>query len=564
MADQDDRHAGLLLQRAQEVEDLGLDRDVERGGGLVGDEELGAPGQGHGDRHALRHAARNLVGVPPGDGGVERNGLQELPGAGLRVPAADPLVRAHRLGDLRSHPEGRVERDHRLLGDHRDPRAPHVPEPRVRHADQLLIAQPDGSRGDPAVLAEEPEERERGDRLPAARFAHEPHDLAREDVEVDALDHGRLGAAGTESDGQPAHREQGARPRLAEVGPRGAQLGAGYDRLLPGRAGGESGSGEALLVSVAQCVAEEAQRQRRDGDDAAGRDEQPRVGLDEGGGLGHHSSPRGRGRRRPEGEEREAGLDAEGRRREERDLHEQHAAELRQHVVRHDPELAQAGDACGPDVELGAHRERRAAEHADERSAGEDADADHRDEHAVVEDREHRERDDRARDREQDVDHPEDDAVEHAPEVAGEDAQRDREDQHGDDRDEHTAQRLLPAEEQPAQHIAAEGVGAEDVRAGGSLADDAEALLERVVGGEQRGREGRPDDHQEHDRRDQAEGLSQHAAEEPGGQRLRPRAGGRDRAGRGETAGMAPVFGEPVIGHAPSGSARRTAGRSRG
>jgi len=38
-------------------EDLRLDRDVERGGRFVGDEQLRPAGQRHGDHHALAHAA---------------------------------------------------------------------------------------------------------------------------------------------------------------------------------------------------------------------------------------------------------------------------------------------------------------------------------------------------------------------------------------------------------------------------------------------------------------------------------------------------------------------------
>ena len=44
--DQHDRHAEALLQLAEQVEDLRLDGDVERGGRLVGDQQLGIAGQG--------------------------------------------------------------------------------------------------------------------------------------------------------------------------------------------------------------------------------------------------------------------------------------------------------------------------------------------------------------------------------------------------------------------------------------------------------------------------------------------------------------------------------------
>ena len=52
-----------LLQVAHQVEDLRLDGHVERGGGLVGDQQLGVAGQRHRDHRALPHAAGELVRV---------------------------------------------------------------------------------------------------------------------------------------------------------------------------------------------------------------------------------------------------------------------------------------------------------------------------------------------------------------------------------------------------------------------------------------------------------------------------------------------------------------------
>ena len=63
VGDEDDGHLELLAQVVDEVEDLGLDGHVERRGGLVGDQQLGLAGQGHGDHHPLAQAARQLVGV---------------------------------------------------------------------------------------------------------------------------------------------------------------------------------------------------------------------------------------------------------------------------------------------------------------------------------------------------------------------------------------------------------------------------------------------------------------------------------------------------------------------
>ncbi len=51
------------LEPAQQVEDLRLDGDVEGGGGLVGDQQVGLVGEGHGDHHALALPARELMRI---------------------------------------------------------------------------------------------------------------------------------------------------------------------------------------------------------------------------------------------------------------------------------------------------------------------------------------------------------------------------------------------------------------------------------------------------------------------------------------------------------------------
>jgi hypothetical protein len=63
VGDEQDRHPELALQRAEQIEDLGLDRDVERGGRLVGDQQVRLARERHRDHHALAHPARQLVGI---------------------------------------------------------------------------------------------------------------------------------------------------------------------------------------------------------------------------------------------------------------------------------------------------------------------------------------------------------------------------------------------------------------------------------------------------------------------------------------------------------------------
>ena len=63
MGDQHDRGVDLLLQLTHQIEDLCLDRYVESGRRLVGDQQLWIAGKRHRDHHPLPHAARKLMRV---------------------------------------------------------------------------------------------------------------------------------------------------------------------------------------------------------------------------------------------------------------------------------------------------------------------------------------------------------------------------------------------------------------------------------------------------------------------------------------------------------------------
>ena len=53
----------LLLQAAEEVDDLCLDRNVQSGYRLVADDDLRLHGEGAGNVHTLSLTARELVGI---------------------------------------------------------------------------------------------------------------------------------------------------------------------------------------------------------------------------------------------------------------------------------------------------------------------------------------------------------------------------------------------------------------------------------------------------------------------------------------------------------------------
>jgi hypothetical protein len=118
----DEEKAHLLLghEVLEQVEDLRLRGDVERGGGLIGDQEPRVQRDGRGDADALPLAAGQLMrDRRRGRYGTGRRGRG---GRGRwRAPAAVGLaVDGERFGHLVADGLHRVERRHRFLEDHRD------------------------------------------------------------------------------------------------------------------------------------------------------------------------------------------------------------------------------------------------------------------------------------------------------------------------------------------------------------------------------------------------------------------------------------------------------------
>ena len=124
----------LVLQLAQQVEDLRLHRDVEPGGRLVGHEQPRRAGQGDGDHDALAHAARELgrVGLVALDGRGDADLHQEREGRLLGLVLGQLEVDPQRLHDLVADALDRVERRHGVLEHHGDVRAPQLAQLVVR------------------------------------------------------------------------------------------------------------------------------------------------------------------------------------------------------------------------------------------------------------------------------------------------------------------------------------------------------------------------------------------------------------------------------------------------
>ena len=183
--DEQHRHMQLALQVLQKVEDLRLDRHVERGRRLVGDEQIGLVRERHGDHHALALAARKLVrvGGKPVLRVADADFLQKLqrplPRRAVRHAAMDFQDLAHLHLDRMQ----RIERGHRLLENDGDAVAANVPDLGFRGAQQVLAFKKDLARGVMRARRQQSQDRKRGDRLAGARLAHKRNRFAFLNVE---------------------------------------------------------------------------------------------------------------------------------------------------------------------------------------------------------------------------------------------------------------------------------------------------------------------------------------------------------------------------------------------
>ena len=201
---EEDRQVVLLLQVLQQVEDLRLHRDVERGDDLVAHQQLRLQHQGPGDADALALAARELAGPPRAvDVGVDpdlvEHGARRLDPLLLGADLPDGQRLGHDVDDA----SARVQRGDRVLEDHLHLR-PQCAQVAAAERRQLGLAEHDPARGGLLDLDDGPP----GRGLAAARLADEPERLALAQGEGDAGDglHGRVAPA--EGDVEVLDREQ--------------------------------------------------------------------------------------------------------------------------------------------------------------------------------------------------------------------------------------------------------------------------------------------------------------------------------------------------------------------
>jgi hypothetical protein len=199
VGDEEQRKLEFATQFLEKLENLLLHGDIERGGGLVGDEHAGIGGKGHGDHDALAQAAGKLMRILTGAARRIGNGGEFERAHDARAYfgfAEARLVHADRFSDLRADAHDRIERGHGLLKDHGDFASSQSADLRGRGGDKILrgglrraVQLQQRLAFDASAGRSETHQRERQNRFSRARFT----DNAK-------------GFAGSESEGNVVHR----------------------------------------------------------------------------------------------------------------------------------------------------------------------------------------------------------------------------------------------------------------------------------------------------------------------------------------------------------------------
>ena len=211
VGDEEDGHAVVRADIAEEVENLFLDGDVEGGGGFVGDEDAGFAGEGHGDHDALLHAAAEFVGIGAAAvfGVANADGAEGLDDALLGIGDLGE-VELDGLGDLPADGEDGVEGSAGFLEDVGNFLAADFTQLLAGGGHDVAALIPDlASDGAGGERREQAGEGEGGGGFAAAAFTDDGESAAGVELERDAADRGHIVRMGVEGDAEVFDAEEG-------------------------------------------------------------------------------------------------------------------------------------------------------------------------------------------------------------------------------------------------------------------------------------------------------------------------------------------------------------------
>ena len=212
----DEQDGGVVagLELGHEVDDDGLDGDVECGGGFVGDDEAGAAGEGHGDEDALAHAAGELMGVKAEEGfGVRQvDGLEGGEAALVALAGVGDADMGEVFAHLLLDGEDGVEGGEGLLRDEGDVAAEEGAASRGGHGGEVGAVEGQDALGGGEAWRHELGDGAADHAFAGAGFADEAEDLAGGEGEGEVADDrdglaGEGGGDGEVLGGQEGHEE---------------------------------------------------------------------------------------------------------------------------------------------------------------------------------------------------------------------------------------------------------------------------------------------------------------------------------------------------------------------
>ena len=209
MGDEDNGHAEFALQFTQQQQDLDLHGGVERGGRLVREQDFRLAGERQRDHRPLPHAAGHFmrIGVEPAPGGRNPHHFQHFQRPRRCLGLAFAFVAHHAFRDLPADGVDGIERQRRLLKDHRDGLAAEGRQFRVVERQHVASHHPHMARDLRPLFRQQPHQRAQGHALARAGFAEQAEHLAIAQRQREIV-HGIDGALAGEANIETAYLDQ--------------------------------------------------------------------------------------------------------------------------------------------------------------------------------------------------------------------------------------------------------------------------------------------------------------------------------------------------------------------
>ena len=196
MGNKDQCELQPLAQICQQIDDLGLDRDIKRADRLVGDNQLGPEGKRPGDANPLPLAAGKLMRIAAARPSIHADRFQQLLNPLPSLAARGQAEVSQRFGQDRLDGHSWIERGKRILKDHLHA-LPQFPQPAIpppaaapplpKRVDRLAVKHHAAGRR-PQQLENCPA----GGRFPTAALADQAKGLSTVHGKADTIDRPNL------------------------------------------------------------------------------------------------------------------------------------------------------------------------------------------------------------------------------------------------------------------------------------------------------------------------------------------------------------------------------------